>query len=167
MGSISGKEPLTISLKNNNILITMTRTDKALTVFRSGLNCAQSVLEAYSEELNFDNELAIRLSCGFGGGMGRLQKTCGALTGSYMVLGIYNSKKFSDNKDRKDATYSMVRQLTHEFESINKCSDCRTLLGCDLQTEEGQLYAKQNNLFDTLCEKYIVDSVNIVGKMIK
>ena len=144
----------------------MTREEKALLVFRSGFNCAQSVLAAYSEELGYDNDMALRLSCGFGGGMGRLQKTCGALTGSFMVLGLYNSKKFSDNKERKNAAYSMIQQLSHEFESINKSSDCITLLGCNLNTEEGNLYATQNDLFNTLCEKYISDSIKIIDKLI-
>ncbi len=53
------------------------------------MNCAQAVVIAFSDELDFDREMAARISCGFGGGMGRLQETCGAATGSFMVLGIH------------------------------------------------------------------------------
>lgn len=59
-------------------------TVKAIESFRSGLNCAQAVVTAYADELNFDNNLALSVSCGFGGGMGRLQETCGAVTGYQM-----------------------------------------------------------------------------------
>jgi C_GCAxxG_C_C family probable redox protein len=59
------------------------KEDKAIGLFKSGLNCAQSVLTAYAEELDFDKNLALSISCGFGGGMGRLQETCGAVTGSF------------------------------------------------------------------------------------
>jgi len=93
--------------------------EKAIRTFRSGLNCAQAVITAYSEEMKFDNNLALNVSVGFGGGMGRLQKTCGAVTGSFMVLGIHNCKKLSDNKDRKETTYSMIQKFSQEFKLIN------------------------------------------------
>lgn len=70
------------------------REEKAIEPFRAGLNCAQAVLAAYSDDLNFDKNLALNISCGFGGGMGRIQETCGAVTGSFMVLSIYNGKKY-------------------------------------------------------------------------
>jgi C_GCAxxG_C_C family probable redox protein len=142
------------------------RIDKAISSFRSGLNCAQAVMTAYSDHLSFDNSLALSVSCGFGAGMGRLQETCGAVTGSYMVLGIYNSGKFADNKDRKEETYSMVQKFSEKFISINGTTNCKSLLKCDLRTEEGQRFAKENNLFGTLCEKCISDSINIVDELI-
>ncbi|MEA4841537.1 MAG: C-GCAxxG-C-C family (seleno)protein [Bacteroidales bacterium] len=37
--------------------------------FRSGLNCAQAVITAYADKLNFDYKQALCLSCGFGGGI--------------------------------------------------------------------------------------------------
>ena len=141
--------------------------EKAITTFRSGLNCSQAVLTAYSDELNFDNNLALSVSCGFGGGIGRLQETCGAVTGSFMVLGIYNCKKFSDNKERKEATYSMIQKFSKKFIQINGTTNCLSLLKCDLKTEEGNRYAKVNNLFGTVCEKCISDSVSIINELIE
>jgi C_GCAxxG_C_C family probable redox protein len=140
--------------------------EKAIRTFRSGLNCAQAVLTAYSEEMKFDNNLALSVSCGFGGGMGRLQETCGAVTGSFMVLGIFNCKKLTDNKDRKEATYSMIQKFSQEFKQLNGTTDCMELLKCDLKTEEGNRFAKENNLFGTICEKCISDSVRIINKLI-
>jgi hypothetical protein len=49
--------------------------EKALTIFRSGLNCAQSILAAHSEEFNIENSTALAITTGFGGGMERLQET--------------------------------------------------------------------------------------------
>jgi len=141
--------------------------EKAIRTFRSGLNCAQAVITAYSEEMKFDNNLALSVSVGFGGGMGRLQKTCGAVTGSFMVLGIHNCKKLSDNKDRKETTYSMIQKFSQEFKLINGTTDCLELLKCDLKTEEGNRFAKENNLFGTVCEKCISDSVRTINKLIR
>jgi hypothetical protein len=47
-------------------------TEKATESFRGGLNCAQAVVTAFSEELKYDNNMALSVACGFGGGMGRM-----------------------------------------------------------------------------------------------
>ncbi|MBK7132443.1 MAG: C_GCAxxG_C_C family protein [Bacteroidales bacterium] len=143
------------------------KEEKALVSFRSGLNCAQAVLNGYSELLDFDNSFALNISSGFGGGMGRLQETCGAVTGSYMVLGIYNGRKYSDNAEKKEVTYKMIQDFTERFKSLNGTTDCRSLLKCDLRTEEGHRYAVENNLFGTTCEKCILDSMRIVDDIIE
>ena len=143
------------------------KVEKTISSFRSGLNCSQAVLTAYSDELNFDNSLALSVSCGFGGGMGRLQETCGAVTGSFMVLGIYNCNKFPENNERKEETYSMIQKFSEKFRSLNGTTDCKSLLKCNLRTEQGQLFAKENNLFETVCEKCIADSIRIIDQLIE
>ena len=140
--------------------------ETAVQAHRSGLNCAQAVVTTYSEKLNFDANLALSLSCGFGGGMGRLQETCGAVTGSFMVLGIYNSKKYTDNKERKDKTYAMVRKFSDKFKLIHHSTDCSTLLNCDLKTPEGQQFYNDHNLDELVCNKCIGDSVRIIEELI-
>jgi C_GCAxxG_C_C family probable redox protein len=141
--------------------------EKAITSFKAGLNCAQAVLTAYSDKLNLNNEIALAVSCGFGGGMGRLQETCGAVTGSYMVIGIHTCSRFSENNKRKEETYSMIQKFSEKFIKINGSTDCISLLKSDLKTEEGQRYAKENNLFETICEKCISDSIRIVEELIE
>src|SRR5512145_59908 len=86
-----------------------TKTEKAIETFRGGYNCAQAVLTAYSDELKFDREMAINVSCGFGGGMGRMQEKCGAVTGSFMVLSIYAGGKYPNNIDKKEKSYPLIR----------------------------------------------------------
>jgi C_GCAxxG_C_C family probable redox protein len=154
-----------LSLKKNSMIKSV--EEKAIRSFRSGLNCAQAVVTAFTDELDYDYNLAQSVACGFGGGMGRLQETCGAVTGSFMVLGIYNCKKFTDNKDRKEATYTMVQKFSEKFKLINGATDCKALLKCDLKTDEGNRYAKDNNLFETVCEKCISDSLRIIDKLIE
>jgi C_GCAxxG_C_C family probable redox protein len=143
------------------------RNEKAISSYRSGLNCAQTVITAYSDDLNFDKNLALNMSSGFGAGMGRLQETCGAVTGAYMILGIFNGNKYDDNKVKKEVTYSMIQKFNDNFKQIHGSSDCKSLLNCDLRTEEGNRYAKENNLFETVCEKCISDSISIIGSLIE
>jgi C_GCAxxG_C_C family probable redox protein len=139
--------------------------EKAIESFRSGLNCAQSVVTAYCDELKMDYDLALNISCGFGGGMGRMQETCGALTGSFMVLGAYNCGKFTDNTKRKESTYTMVQELNEKFKMIHGSTKCKSLLNCEIKTEEGHRLAKEKNLFGTICEKCITDSISIIGEL--
>jgi len=143
------------------------KEEKAIVSFKSGLNCAQSILTAYSSDLNFDNNLALSISCGFGGGMGRLQETCGAVTGSFMVLSIYNSNRYTNLKDKKEETYSMIQKFSNKFKSIHGTIECKSLLNCDLKTEEGQNYFKENRLSEMVCEKCILDSIRIIDELIE
>ncbi len=143
------------------------KEDKAIQSFKSDANCAQAVLTAFSGDLNLDNNLALSISCGFGGGMGRLQETCGAVTGSFMVLGIYNSNRFTDNKDKKEETYAMIQKFSSKFQSIHGTIHCRSLLNCDLKTEEGQAYMKENKLVEKVCEKCISTSIGILEELLE
>ena len=139
----------------------------AIDTFKSGLNCAQSVLKAFSDDLNFDDHLALRMACGFGAGMGRLQETCGAVTGSFMVLGIFNCTKHPDNKDRKEKTYAMIQRFTDKFIAIHSTTNCKSLLNCDLRTEKGRQYAHDRQLYEIVCEKCISDSLRIINELIE
>ena len=142
-------------------------TDKAVANFRSGLNCAQAVISAYTDEMKIDESLALSLSCAFGGGMGRLQETCGVVTGAYMVIGIYNCRKFKENKDRKEYSYAMVQEFSRQFKEKNGSTDCIDLLKHDLKTEEGKKYIHDHNLHEKVCEVCIADAINILGKIMK
>ena len=143
------------------------KSQKAITNFRSGNNCAQAVLTAFSEELEFDNDFASAISCGFGGGMGQLQETCGAATGAFMVLGIYNSRNFADNDNRKDHTNAMIQEFNKRFTGIHKTTSCRLLLGIDMKTVEGRQTMYENELSEFVCEKCISDSIKIIEALIK
>jgi C_GCAxxG_C_C family probable redox protein len=145
----------------------MSQTEgNAISLFSSGLNCAQSVLTAYTDKLDIEKSLAINISCGFGGGMGRLQETCGAVTGAFMVLSIYNGRKYAENGVKKIMTYSMVQEFNRKFVARHGTSNCKALLNCDLTTEEGLLYHQTNNLSEKVCEKCIRSSVQIINALI-
>ena len=139
--------------------------EKALSLFRGDYNCSQAIFMAYSETFNFDQDMATGIASGFGGGMGRLQKTCGFVTGSFMILGIYNHNKYSNARERNSNTYSMVREFHEKFKSIHGATDCLSLMNCDLNTEEGRHYAKENRLSEKVCEKCLSDSVKILQEL--
>jgi C_GCAxxG_C_C family probable redox protein len=140
--------------------------EEAIQAHVDGLNCSQAVLTTYSKKLSFDKDFAASIACGFGGGMGRLQETCGAVTGGFMVLGISTCKKYPGTKDRKDHSYSLVQQFAGKFKAMNGSLDCKTLLKCDLNTAEGQKFMKDNNLSQKVCNKCIADSISIIEELV-
>jgi len=140
--------------------------EKAIGAFNSEMNCAQSVFSAYADFLKIDTEQALSVSCGFGAGMGRLQGTCGAVTGACMVLSLVSAAKFKDNADRKEHAKTMIQEFHQRFIAKHKTTDCRALLNCDLNTDEGQQFMTLNNLSETVCEVCIADAVQIINGIV-
>ncbi|WP_421919113.1 C-GCAxxG-C-C family protein [Marinifilum sp.] len=144
----------------------ITKKEKAVENFRSGMNCAQSVLLAFSDQYKFDDNLAFQISSGFGGGMGRLQKTCGAVTGAFMLIGIHNCEKYSNHSLQTENNRSMIQEFNRRFTQTYESLDCRDIIKCDLNTPEGQQYCKENNSKEIICTKCITDSIDIVNALI-
>ncbi len=107
----------------------MTKGERAKALFLDGYNCAQAVFGAFCEELGFDFDTAMKLSSGFGGGMGRLREVCGAVSGMFMVLDMKLGYTSPDDKDGKKALYSHIQSLAKEFADDNGSIICRELLG--------------------------------------
>lgn len=145
----------------------MQKTHTAIDHFRKGNNCAQSVLLAFSKDLNVDPDILMNISCGFGGGMGRLQKTCGAVTGAFMALSLFAAKKTGDNESCKELSGIMIRDFYKEFVAIHGSGDCSSLLGYDLNTDEGQSFLREHGLSESVCNECIIDAVNIIERVIK
>jgi C_GCAxxG_C_C family probable redox protein len=138
----------------------------AISTFRAGLNCAQAVFAAYSEKLGYDKEMALSTSAGFGGGMGRLQETCGVVTGAFMVIGVYNSQLYPDNLVRKEKSYEMIREFNARFVEEHKSNRCMDLVNCDLSIAEGRALAKEKRIHETICEGCLATSIRILNGMI-
>ncbi len=109
----------------------MTKGDAAYENFLKGYNCTQAVTVAFAKELGLSEDTAARLSCGFGGGMGRMREVCGTFSGVVMVLSwLYG---YSDPKDvtSKKELYEKIRELANRFREQNGSIICRELLGLE------------------------------------
>ena len=141
------------------------KANKAISYFSEGKNCAQSVLLVFSEDLDVDPTILESLSLGFGGGMGHLQKTCGAVTGAFMVISLL-AAQLSDDKDVcADISQKMIRDFHQEFISSHGSSDCIDLLACNLNTEEGQSFRREHGLSESVCNECIIDSIRLVERL--
>lgn len=114
----------------------MDKGEKARELFLSGYNCSQSVFCAFPEELSLSNEDALRLSAGFGGGMGRLREVCGAVSGMIMLISNKFACEDPSNREKKAELYALIQQAAGEFQEINGSIVCRELLGLNEKSSE-------------------------------
>lgn len=143
----------------------MDRKTKAEKLFKSGYNCAQSVIGAFCDDIDLDFDTAMKLSEGFGGGMGRMRLTCGAVSGMTMVAGMILSRGSGDG-DTRSVVYDKVHKMAEEYAKKNGSVICGDLLGInkenvynptpDVRTEE---YYKKRP-----CSELVRDCVEIVEK---
>jgi len=102
--------------------------DRAVSLFDEGYACSQAVLLAFSPEFDIDETTAKLISSTFGGGMGRLRLTCGAVTGAFMALGLAYGNADPRDMERKLDSYAKVRALKAEVEKIHGTIVCAELL---------------------------------------
>jgi C_GCAxxG_C_C family probable redox protein len=144
----------------------MNKADKALTCFKEGFNCSQSVFSAYAVDMGLSRETALKVSQSFGGGMGQMGETCGAVTGAFMVIGLKYGRTRVDDDEAKVKTYKLVKEFSEKFKARNGTIICRELLGCDIGTSEGQRIAKDEKLFSTVCPGFVQDAVEILEEIL-
>ena len=101
---------------------------KARELFLKGYNCSQSVIGAFCEDLRLDFKTAMLISSSFGGGMGGLRETCGALSGAFMVIGLKYGYTTPDNPNEKAELYKKVRIVAEAFKEKYNTMLCRELL---------------------------------------
>lgn len=106
----------------------MTRKEKAMAYFRQGYNCAQAVVLAFADLTDMDEATLSRMSCSFGGGMGRLREVCGTVTGMFLVTGLLRGYDGAETGEVKAAHYARIQALAKEFEKQNGSIVCRELL---------------------------------------
>ncbi len=97
--------------------------------FMSGYGCCQSVVAAFAPLFGLDETTALRVSAGFGGGMGRLRMTCGAVSALVMLAGLDCGQTRADDRQGKTACYKVVQELLAEFKSQNGSLICAEILG--------------------------------------
>jgi C_GCAxxG_C_C family probable redox protein len=142
------------------------KVDSAVVSFMSGFNCAQAVFSTYAEEFGMNKTDALKISTGFGAGMGRLQNVCGALTGAFMLIGCKHGRIQKDDAATTERAYTLVTEFSHQFSTRYGNSSCKELLECDLKTTEGQKYFRENNLKEQKCACYVRDAATMVEELL-
>ncbi|OGP70055.1 MAG: hypothetical protein A2Z73_00700 [Deltaproteobacteria bacterium RBG_13_60_28] len=112
--------------------------DKAQDLFKNGLNCAETVLEAVLSQV--ETGLPVETMCvmtGFGAGVGYFGETCGALVGAMAALGaVYGRrgvppslKAGREQMLGNPGLYRLFNRLPNEFQKRYGSTQCRVLTG--------------------------------------
>ncbi len=143
----------------------MTHKERALQYFSDKFHCSQAVLAAFAPELGITEEQALRLGACFGSGM-RRGEVCGACTGALMVLGLLYGQCDKDDLDSRIRANNANDAMMNGFAEKSGSYICNELLGCDVRTEEGIKYARENNLFTDFCPKMVANAVDVLEEIL-
>lgn len=109
-------------------MTTEERIKKAEDLFMKGFNCAQSVTAAFADIYGYTEEQALKMSAGFGGGIGRMRLTCGAACGMFILAGMDCGSADVDDREGKSENYKVVQQLAEAFKQKFGTLECSELL---------------------------------------
>ena len=115
----------------------MSRAERAKELFGQGYACSQAVALAFNDILGVNKEEITRLTLPFGGGIGRLRLTCGAVSGMAVVIGLLYAT--ADNSpENKKKVYAITQELAGKFKEENGSLICADLLtGANVQVSVG------------------------------
>ena len=94
----------------------MSVEEKAVAFHTRGFNCAQAVLCSCGAYTGMDEETALAVSGGFGGGL-RCGEVCGAVSGAVMAAGLCCRYTDSGDLSVKEKIAALARELTGRFQN--------------------------------------------------
>ena len=145
-------------------------TETAMDLQKAGYNCCQSTVTSMCEAFGIDQTTALRFAAAFGTGIGWTAETCGAITGSMMILGLCFRSNLDTPADFSinDKAYEIAAKFVSQFKEIHDGKfRCIDLLGVDPRTESGQQYIEKYDLYTCKCRKYIRDGVALMSELLK
>jgi C_GCAxxG_C_C family probable redox protein len=144
----------------------MDRAKMAVENMRGGLNCAQSVVKAYSSELEVPEDAAVKMATPFGGGFGRRGFVCGALSGAGLVIGAKFGNCSPADTAKRDKTYAAVGELLEKFRQEHGAVFCRELIGFDLWNPDEMKRAREKGVFTNQCPLFVKSAARILEKIL-
>lgn len=139
----------------------------AVECFKKGFNCAQAILSTYGMSFGVNREPLFKIASGFGGGMGRSGRTCGAVTGAFMVIGLQFGNIAADDNEAKEMAYNTVMEYINKFKKRRGSIECKDLIQYDLSNPKELALARENNVFRTICPEIVRDASEILEEILK
>lgn len=136
-------------------------SERAVELFMSGKNCSQAVFVAFATDLGLTEDMALAISIGLGGGVGRMREVCGAISGASMVVGL----KYPELD--KGEVYEKVRLIADEFKKTNPSIVCKELLGLSKPENSSVPEARTAEYYKKRpCVKIVEDAAKATEKIL-
>jgi C_GCAxxG_C_C family probable redox protein len=113
-------------------------------LFDQGFCCAESVLQAVAESRDIHSDLIPRIATGLCAGISRTSGICGAVSGGVLAISMITGRSSADAS--RDENHLLTRAFLSGCEAKFGSTSCGELLGCRLDTPEGQQFFKEHNL---------------------
>lgn len=140
-------------------------SEKAVNNFKTGYNCAQSVLLAFADDIGLDKNTALMLSSSFGGGMGRLREVCGAVSTMFAIAGLKHGYTSPNDDEIKAKHYELIQELAEEFKSKFGTIICRDLLELPEGADSPIPSKRTDEYYESRpCEVFIKHAAEIIEK---
>ena len=112
-----------------------------------------------------DFETAIKLTSGFGAGMGGMRDTCGAVTGMFMVADMLYGYTDPQATAEKAAHYATIRKLAEQFKEENQSLMCRDLLAF---CKKAQQPMERTDAYyaERPCTRLVMDAAQLLDNLI-
>ncbi len=140
----------------------MSKAEEAKKQFEKGFHCAPAILSTYSKQFGLDKALALKIACGFGAGIGRMGRTCGAVTGALMVIGLKHGQVNLADQESSQRTYTLVREFINRFTTTHGSIECKELIGYDLSDSSELSLARDSGVFQKKCPGFVYDAACIL-----
>lgn len=133
-------------------------------LYRTGANCAQSVLTTFCWQYGLNRELGFRLACGLGGGLCS-GEVCGAVSAGVLVIGLKYGNSLPDDKLARKRCQEQTKQFVEAFKARHGSILCRELIGRSPQGERlpagGQANA-QARVSKAACPGLVADAIRLL-----
>ena len=160
---LNKREGRSIKIKKNK---TSSSASGASRRFSEGCRCSEAILAEYGARFGLAPDLAMKIGCAFGGGLGSTGDVCGAVTASIVVLGLKHGRTDTDDAARRLATDSRVKEFLEKFKWKHKHLKCNDLVGFDRSTPGGHDKAAAAGVFKKLCPGYVEDAAGIPEELL-
>jgi C_GCAxxG_C_C family probable redox protein len=124
--------------------------------WEKGYNCTESVLRGVCHGLEMElPEVALKMATPFGGGVGRSEDLCGALSGGVLAIGSVLGR--TKNEEDRFVSYNAARDLHDRFQNKFGSSLCCELNFSDFTTPEHR----------ERCGSFILETVRTTFRIIR
>jgi C_GCAxxG_C_C family probable redox protein len=124
--------------------------------WEKGFNCAESALRGVCHGMRIElPEVALKIATPFGGGVGRCEDLCGALSGGVMGIGAALGRDEANGD--KFASYNATKKLHEQFTKDFGSSLCKELNHGDFKSKE----------HEARCKNFTLESVRMTYRILK
>jgi C_GCAxxG_C_C family probable redox protein len=146
-------------------MTTIQVAQRSAELFQQGFCCAESVLQAMAESRGIKSELIPKIATGLCGGIAATGGICGAVSGGVLAINMLAGRNSADQS--LDGTFRLVRAFLGEFEAKFGTTNCERLIGCRLDTPEGNRFFKENKLREKKCQTFTKEAAGMASGVLE